>query len=147
MATAELAGRARQGDGNAFGIRMDPYRRELHVHRYRILGSAAGAEDVLQERMLAAWPGIGGFGEWASSLAFITALPRLPFDNSSLARFGERSSPRAPRPGSKPGSAPPAVEIRPGERDTLDAMSRVPERFAAPATRPETTSNSNAKPM
>ena len=66
MATAELAGRARQGDGNAFGIRMDLYRRELHVHRCRIPGSAAGAEDVLQETMLAAWPGTCGFGERAS---------------------------------------------------------------------------------
>ena len=66
LATAELVGRARQGDGRAFGIRMDPCRRELHVHRYRILGSAAGAEDVLQEAMLAAWPGIGGFGARAS---------------------------------------------------------------------------------
>jgi hypothetical protein len=31
MATAELAGRTRQGDGSGFGIRMDPYRREPHA--------------------------------------------------------------------------------------------------------------------
>ena len=68
MATAELVSRARQGDGSAFGVRPDPCRRELHVHRYRILGSAAGAEDVLQEAMLAAWPGIGGFRGTGSSI-------------------------------------------------------------------------------
>ena len=83
MATAELAGRARQGDGNAFGIRMDLYRRELHVHRCRIPGSAAGAEDVLQETMLAAWPGTCGFGERASirtwlSLNALRSVSRRP---------------------------------------------------------------------
>lgn len=31
MATAELAGRARQGDGSAFGILMTPCRRELRA--------------------------------------------------------------------------------------------------------------------
>jgi hypothetical protein len=33
MATAGPAGRARQGNGNSFGIRTGPYRRELHVRR------------------------------------------------------------------------------------------------------------------
>jgi DNA-directed RNA polymerase specialized sigma24 family protein len=66
MTTAGPAGRARQGNGNAFGIRTGPYRRELHVPRCRTLDSAAGAGDALQETMPAAWPGIGGFGERAS---------------------------------------------------------------------------------
>ena len=64
--TAELMTRARHGDGDAFGQLVDPYRRELRFHCYRILGSVADAEDVLQETMLAAWQGIGDFGERSS---------------------------------------------------------------------------------
>jgi RNA polymerase sigma-70 factor (ECF subfamily) len=53
--------RARAGDGQAFGELVGPYRRELQVHCYRILGSALDAEDVLQETLLAAWLGLAGF--------------------------------------------------------------------------------------
>jgi RNA polymerase sigma-70 factor (TIGR02960 family) len=66
MVTAELVSRAQNGDGEAFGQLVDPYRRELHVHCYRILGSSADAEDVLQETMLAAWRGFAGFEERSS---------------------------------------------------------------------------------
>ncbi|UJW30470.1 sigma-70 family RNA polymerase sigma factor [Saccharothrix sp. AJ9571] len=61
-----LAARARNGDGQAFRELVEPYRRELHVHCYRILGSVQDAEDLLQETLLAAWRGIGGFEERAS---------------------------------------------------------------------------------
>jgi hypothetical protein len=36
----DLLAQARAGDGEAFGQLVDPYRRELQVHCYRILGSA-----------------------------------------------------------------------------------------------------------
>jgi RNA polymerase sigma-70 factor (ECF subfamily) len=52
---------ARAGDERAFRALTDPYRRELHVHCYRILGSVQDAEDVLQETMLAAWRGLDDF--------------------------------------------------------------------------------------
>jgi RNA polymerase sigma-70 factor (TIGR02960 family) len=52
---------ARAGDGGAFRDLVDPYRRELLAHCYRILGSVQDAEDVLQEALLAAWRSIGGF--------------------------------------------------------------------------------------
>jgi len=58
---ADLIARARAGDGQAFGELVGPYRRELQVHCYRILGSAADAEDALQETLLAAWRGLGAF--------------------------------------------------------------------------------------
>src|SRR5690242_21825969 len=68
MVTADLLSRARAGDGEAFRELAGPHRRELQVHCYRMLGSVADAEDAVQETMLAAWQGIGGFAEERASL-------------------------------------------------------------------------------
>jgi RNA polymerase sigma-70 factor (TIGR02960 family) len=68
MVTADLLCRARAGDGEAFRELAGPHRRELQVHCYRMLGSFQDAEDALQETMLAAWRGIGGFSEERASL-------------------------------------------------------------------------------
>jgi len=59
-------GLARRGDGEAFGELVGPYLRELRAHCYRILGSAEDAEDALQETLLPAWRGLGGFDGQAS---------------------------------------------------------------------------------
>jgi RNA polymerase sigma-70 factor (TIGR02960 family) len=61
MATSELLNRARTGDEAAFSQIVDPYRREIQAHCYRILGSVHDAEDLCQETLLAAWQGIGSF--------------------------------------------------------------------------------------
>jgi RNA polymerase sigma-70 factor (TIGR02960 family) len=58
--------RARAGDEPAFQALTDPYRRELQVHCYRILGSVQDAEDMVQETLLGAWRGLGGFEGRAS---------------------------------------------------------------------------------
>jgi RNA polymerase sigma-70 factor (ECF subfamily) len=65
-ATAELISRARAGDGEAFRALTEPYRRELQVHCYRMLGSIQDAEDALQDALLSAWQGLGGFQGRAS---------------------------------------------------------------------------------
>jgi len=62
----DVISRARAGDGDAFRELIEPYRRELQVHCYRMLGSVQDAEDVLQETLLAAWQGFGGFEGRAS---------------------------------------------------------------------------------
>src|SRR5882672_9494834 len=58
--------RARSGDDRAFAELTDPYRSELQLHCYRILGSVQDAEDLLQETLLAAWRGLGQFEGRAS---------------------------------------------------------------------------------
>jgi RNA polymerase sigma-70 factor (ECF subfamily) len=66
VVTTELISRARAGDGEAFRALTEPYRRELQVHCYRMLGSFQDAEDALQDTLLAAWQGLGGFEGRAS---------------------------------------------------------------------------------
>jgi RNA polymerase sigma-70 factor (TIGR02960 family) len=63
--------RARSGDADAFRELVDPYRSELQVHCYRILGSLQDAEDLLQETLLAAWRGLGRFEGRASLRAWL----------------------------------------------------------------------------
>ncbi len=57
---------ARGGDEQAFRELTEPYRRELQLHCYRIVGSTQDAEDMVQETLLAAWRGLDGFAEQAS---------------------------------------------------------------------------------
>src|SRR3954453_15480144 len=75
--------RARAGEEDAFRELTDPYRRELQLHAYRIVGSAQDAEDLLQETLLAPWSGLDGFGarasvrNWLSRIATNRSLDAL----------------------------------------------------------------------
>src|SRR5918997_1918465 len=69
--TAQTLDRARAGDEDAFRELTDPYRRELQLHVYRIVGSAQDAEDLLQETLLAAWRGLEQFEGRASVRAWL----------------------------------------------------------------------------
>jgi RNA polymerase sigma-70 factor, ECF subfamily len=69
--TEQALARARAGDEDAFRELTDPYRRELQVHVYRIVGSAQDAEDLLQETLLAAWRGLERFEGRASVRAWL----------------------------------------------------------------------------
>jgi RNA polymerase sigma-70 factor (TIGR02960 family) len=66
LTSERLLGRARAGDELAFRELTDPFRRELQLHCYRILGSLQDAEDMLQETLLAAWRGLDAFEGRAS---------------------------------------------------------------------------------
>ena len=102
VVTDDLLSRARAGDGDAFRELTEPHRRELQVHCYRMLGSLADAEDALQDTLLAAWQGLGGF-EARSSLR--TWLYRIATNRCLNAR---RSASRRPaREWNIPQVAPP----------------------------------------
>ncbi|MGO4444704.1 sigma-70 family RNA polymerase sigma factor [Mycobacterium sp. 2YAF39] len=64
--TAELIERACAGDSEAFRSLTEPFRRELQVHCYRMLGSLQDSEDMVQNTLLAAWQGLAGFEGRAS---------------------------------------------------------------------------------
>jgi RNA polymerase sigma-70 factor (ECF subfamily) len=98
----DLISRARTGDGDAFRALTEPYRRELHVHCYRMLGSFQDAEDVLQETLLAAWQGLDGFEGRASVR---TWLYRIATNRCLNAR--RSASRRQAKPWDIPGVEPP----------------------------------------
>jgi RNA polymerase sigma-70 factor (TIGR02960 family) len=70
LGQAALA-RARAGDEDAFRELTDPYRRELQLHCYRILGSVQDAEDLVQDTLLAAWRGLEAFEGRSSVRAWL----------------------------------------------------------------------------
>jgi RNA polymerase sigma-70 factor (ECF subfamily) len=58
---------AREGDPEAFALLIEPFRRELRAHCYRLSGSLHDADDLVQESLLRAWRGLKSF-ESRSSL-------------------------------------------------------------------------------
>src|SRR5205085_9349536 len=78
--------RAKGGDERAFASLVEPLRRELQLHCYRLLGSVQDAEDLAQETLLAAWRGLDGFEERASLCSWLYRIAT----NRSLNAIRER---------------------------------------------------------
>jgi RNA polymerase sigma-70 factor (TIGR02960 family) len=105
----DLIVRAQTGDEEAYRQLIGPYRRELLVHCYRLLGSTHDAEDALQEALLAAWRGLGGFQERASIRTWLYRIAT----NQCLKAL--RSSGRRPRMTTLPAGFDPPEPTQLGE--------------------------------
>src|SRR3954471_9956275 len=132
--TTDLISRARAGDSDAFRQLTEPYRRELQVHCYRMLGSLQDAEDALQDTLLAAWQGLDGF-EGRASLR--TWLYRIATNRCLHAR---RASSRRPAPEWNGPKVDPPEPTRLGEVVWLepypdDLLEGVIDRPLGPAAR------------
>jgi RNA polymerase sigma-70 factor (ECF subfamily) len=83
---------ARAGDEAAFTRLVQPLRRELHAHCYRMLGSTYDADDALQDALIRAWRGLSRF-EGRSSLRswLYTVATRTCLDTAE--KRGKRALP------------------------------------------------------
>src|SRR5947208_2199029 len=118
--------RAKAGDERAFATLVEPFRRELQLHCYRLLGSVQDAEDVVQETLLAAWRGLNGFEERASLRSWLYRIAT----NRSLNAIRERGR----RPAREHTMRPPRTRRFPTRRPngTFSPPSATPSK---PATR------------
>ncbi|MFL5859815.1 MAG: sigma-70 family RNA polymerase sigma factor [Solirubrobacteraceae bacterium] len=96
--------RAQRGDEEAFARLTQPYRSELQLHCYRIVGSLQDAEDLLQETLLAAWRGLEQFEGRSSLRAWLYTIAT----NRCLNALRERQRRPQSAPGDRPGRAAPS---------------------------------------
>jgi RNA polymerase sigma-70 factor (ECF subfamily) len=105
---------ALQGNADEFSELTEPYRRELQVHCYRILGSLTEAEDMVQETFLRAWKrlatyqGRSTFRAWLYKIATNACLDSLERVRSRRYLPVDISPAADPRTG----FVPPSPEVR-----------------------------------
>jgi RNA polymerase sigma-70 factor, ECF subfamily len=87
-----LLAAAQAGDEHAFRRLVEPYRRALEVHCYRMLGSAQDTEDLVQETLLRAWRALERFEPRAQLQTWLYRIAT----NACLDELGRR--PRRPEP-------------------------------------------------
>jgi RNA polymerase sigma-70 factor (ECF subfamily) len=74
-------------DRASFTASVQRYRRELHVHCYRMLGSFEESEDLVQETFLRAWRSLDSLRETVAAKSWLTTILRREH-----ARLYERKS-------------------------------------------------------
>jgi RNA polymerase sigma-70 factor (ECF subfamily) len=83
MTEERLLQAAQRGDEPAFASLIEPYRRELHAHCYRMLGSVYDADDAMQDATLRAWKALKRFEgrsslrSWLYTIATNTCLTQI----------------------------------------------------------------------
>jgi RNA polymerase sigma-70 factor (ECF subfamily) len=83
---------ARNGDAAAFNRLVEPLRRELHAHCYRMLGSLHDADDALQDALLRAWRGLERFEGRSSMRTWLYTVATRTCLDTAAAR-GKRALP------------------------------------------------------
>jgi RNA polymerase sigma-70 factor (TIGR02960 family) len=133
MTEAQTLTRARAGDEEAFRSLVEPYRRELQLHCYRILGSLQDAEDLLQETLLAAWRGLDNFEGRASMRTWLYRIATNRCLNALRASGRRTLEPRTDLPAPTRMSEPLWLEPYP---DVM--LEGIPDRGPGPDVRYET---------
>ena len=116
---------ARSGDQAAFGQLVEPHRRELLTHCYRILGSLHDAEDLVQETMLRAWRRLETYEGRASLRAWLYKIAT----NACLDHLKRR--PRRVLPPARREASGPDETILPAIADPI-WLEPFPEELLAP---------------
>jgi RNA polymerase sigma-70 factor (ECF subfamily) len=134
VTSTDLLAQARAGNGEAFTQLVEPYRRELEVHCYRILGSVHDAEDALQDTLLSAWRGLAGFEERASVRTWLyrIATSRCLDTLRSAAR---RNPVNVPPPGANPPEPTRLGEVLWVEPYPGVLLEGIPDRAPGPEAR------------
>jgi RNA polymerase sigma-70 factor (ECF subfamily) len=123
------------GDPNEFSRLTEPYRHELEVHCYRMLGSLQEAEDLVQETLLRAWRRLETFEGRASLRAWLYKIATHACLDV-LEKRPRRTLPPRSHPPAEPSQppAPPVTELiwlEPFPDDLLDDVEQTPEaRYA-----------------
>jgi RNA polymerase sigma-70 factor (ECF subfamily) len=133
----ELLAAVRSGDEETFRRLVESHRAELHAHCYRMLGSLQDAEDALQEALLRAWRGLGGFAGRSSPRTWLYAIATNACLDA-IARRPGRVLPADYGPPATPSTDPgqPLVEsvwVEPYPDEELG----LPDGYAAPEARYE----------
>src|SRR6266702_8473048 len=102
-----LVAAARIGDPVAFESLVEPHRRGLHLHCYRMTGSLTDADDMLQESLLKAWRRIDTFENRAPFRGWLYKIAT----NTCLNELATRQRPRFLAARQWSGGAPPLAEI------------------------------------
>src|SRR5215468_9276458 len=108
----DLLARAVAGDGTAFAALVEPNRRAVFRHCYRMLGSGADAEDATQDtlerawRRLATYDGSGPFPAWLQRIATNICLDGL---RAKRTRIGPADYGPPLAPGAMPGAPDPEL--------------------------------------
>lgn len=130
---APLLQLARGGDEGAFAELTSPFHRELHVHCYRMLGSVDDADELLQETLVAAWRGLGGFAGRSSLRSWLYQIATNRCLNAI--RASKRRPPATP--------VPPFEPPEPTRRGEITWLQPYPDAWLDPGPEPSSRYEGN----